>query len=469
MHVFDLAAPDDFDGWRDHARGLALAAIPPEKVSWRVAGEGGDLFGQSGSQANRAGYQPLSVPRAFIDLARSAICHSDPERFALLYGLLLRVCATPAILTDKADPLIRRVEALAKAVRRDLHKMHAFVRFREVEGAGEGMRFVAWFEPDHHIVRAASGFFVDRFTTMDWSILTPDLSIHWDGARLRESPGATRALAPSGDPVEDIWKRYYAAIFNPARLKVKAMMKEMPRKYWANMPETALIGSLIAGARNREVAMVEQSQKWLPDGQEEGLSTHAIWSDLRKEAAACTRCVLHHCATQTVFGEGPVDARLMFVGEQPGDQEDLAGRAFVGPAGQLLDRALADAGIDRTHAYVTNAVKHFKFEQRGKTRLHARPNAGEIRHCRWWLDRERALIKPSLTVALGATAAHALMGRALSVSSVRGTAQMAMDGGETWVTVHPSFLLRVTENKEAEYRRFVDDLRVIARRLEALA
>lgn len=215
--------------------------------------------------------------------------------------------------------------------------------------------------------------------------------------------------------------------------------------------------------------MVEQSQKWLPDGQEEGLSTHAIWSDLRKEAAACTRCVLHHCATQTVFGEGPVDARLMFVGEQPGDQEDLAGRAFVGPAGQLLDRALADAGIDRTHAYVTNAVKHFKFEQRGKTRLHARPNAGEIRHCRWWLDRERALIKPSLTVALGATAAHALMGRALSVSSVRGTAQMAMDGGETWVTVHPSFLLRVTENKEAEYRRFVDDLRVIARRLEALA
>jgi DNA polymerase len=243
------------------------------------------------------------------------------------------------------------------------------------------------------------------------------------------------------------------------------MLKEMPRKYWANMPETSEIRQMIAGARNREIAMVEKSRTQAhlpPSGPRTPLQE---WDDLRAEAAKCTRCTLHRCATQTVFGEGPVDARLMFVGEQPGDQEDLAGQAFVGPAGQLFDRALNDAGIDRRAAYVTNAVKHFKFEPRGKRRLHARPNSGEVVACRWWLDRERALVRPTLTVALGATATHALLGKTTSIASVRGTQQRALDGGETLVTVHPSFLLRVPENKEAEYARFVDDLRAVAARL----
>lgn len=462
-----LADAADFDGWRKAARALVLADISPEDVHWSVAGERGDLF--RGEDIALRDAPAFAVPRAFIDLARAVICHSDPERFALLHSLLRRVIAAPRTLEDRADPLLRRIEEMAKAVRRDIHKMRAFVRFREVGDPDGACRFVAWFEPDHHIVRANAGFFVRRFGSMRWSILTPEVSLHWDGKTLSESPGATRADAPSGDPIEATWRAYYAAIFNPARLKVKAMLKEMPKKYWRNMPETALVPGLVAGARAREIAMIEKGGTQERPQMPVGPNAQASWEALRAEAMGCTRCDLHHCATQTVFGEGPLDARLMFVGEQPGDKEDLAGRAFVGPAGQLFDRALAEAGIDRAGTYVTNAVKHFKFEQRGKRRIHARPNGGEIRACRWWLDAERRIVQPAVVVALGATAAQALFGKAVTLSGLRGEPHPLPDGGEAWVTVHPSFLLRVQEDKDAEYDRFVADLARIAQRMKEFA
>jgi DNA polymerase len=182
-------------------------------------------------------------------------------------------------------------------------------------------------------------------------------------------------------------------------------------------------------------------------------------AQLRAEASTCRRCPLHQTATQTVFGEGPADARLVFVGEQPGDQEDIAGRPFVGPAGALFDRALAEAGIARDAVYVTNAVKHFKYEPRGKRRVHQKPNAGEVRHCQWWLTQELATIEPQLVVALGATAAQSLAGRAVSVLRERGPTRFAQRPG--YITVHPSFLLRLPDErrKAEEYARFVADLR----------
>jgi DNA polymerase len=198
----------------------------------------------------------------------------------------------------------------------------------------------------------------------------------------------------------------------------------------------------------------------------------AAWEALLAEAKQCTRCHLYRHATQTVFGEGPLDARIMFVGEQPGDQEDLAGRPFVGPAGQLFDRALRDAGVDRTRTYVTNAVKHFKFEPRGQRRIHQKPLGPEIEACRWWVEQERALIRPPVVVALGATAARSIFGRVVTISRMRGEPHQMPDGeaGEAWVTVHPSFLLRVPEEerKREEYRRFVADLARIDERAKAL-
>jgi uracil-DNA glycosylase len=459
MRVVTLEHEEDFDGWRDAARSLALGRVPPSDVTWSVGGSR-ELFGDEA--VLESGGPAFSVPRPFVELARSVICHGDPERFSLLYTLLLRLRAQPKAMKDAADPLVQRLERMAKEVRRDMHKMHAFVRFREVESDG-GTRYIAWFEPDHHIVRSNAGFFVRRFSSMDWSILTPELCVHWDGEALSFSPGATRADAPDGDPIEETWKTYYASIFNPARVKVKAMTKEMPKKYWKNMPETALVGELIAGAQAREARMVETSRTQI------GGNARAAWEAVRAEAMGCTRCELYKCGTQTVFGEGPLDARIMFVGEQPGDQEDLAGKPFVGPAGQLFDRALGDAGVDRSATYVTNAVKHFKFERRGKRRIHSKPNGPEIDACRWWIEQERMLIRPPITVALGATAARSLFGKAVTIGAMRGKPHRAADGGETWVTVHPSFLLRVQDRQEEEYARFVDDLRAIGARAQALA
>ena len=461
MRVAALADEDDFDGWREAARALALAGVPAADVVWQVGSAPQDLFG-GGDAAPAPAAPPFPVPRPFVELARSVVCHSDLERFSLLYAMLLRIRVNPRALEDAADPLVQRLQRMAKEVRRDMHKMHAFVRFREVED-GESTRYVAFFEPDHHIVRANAGFFVRRFAAMRWSILTPALSIHWDGETLTEGPGATRADAPDGDPVEETWKTYYFSIFNPARLKVKAMTKEMPKKYWKNMPETALVAELISGAQAREARMVEMSRGQIGD------NALAAWEAVRAEAMRCTRCDLYKCGTQTVFGEGPLNAKIMFVGEQPGDQEDLAGKPFVGPAGQLLDRALGDAGVDRSAAYVTNAVKHFKFERRGKRRIHSKPNGPEIDACRWWIEQERILIRPPITVALGATAARSLFGKAVTISAMRGRPHEVPDGGEAWVTVHPSFLLRVRDNREEEYARFVDDLRVIGERAKALA
>lgn len=200
-------------------------------------------------------------------------------------------------------------------------------------------------------------------------------------------------------------------------------------------------------------------------------NVRAAWEAILKDARKCTRCDLFKHATQTVFGEGPLDAPIMFVGEQPGDQEDIAGRPFVGPAGALFDEALEKAGIDRSTVYVTNAVKHFKFIQRGKRRIHNKPDAGEITACRWWIDQERELIGPLITVALGATAARSLLGRTVTISKAREAPLALADGGECWVTVHPSFLLRIPdEDRRCEERAlFVRDLKRIKKRAAELA
>jgi DNA polymerase len=203
---------------------------------------------------------------------------------------------------------------------------------------------------------------------------------------------------------------------------------------------------------------------------EPGGNQRLSWEALLKDARKCTRCDLYRHATQTVFGEGPLNASIMFVGEQPGDQEDLAGRPFVGPAGALFDAALERAGIDRSTVYVTNAVKHFKFVARGKRRIHNKPDAGEITACRWWIEQERELIRPPLTVALGATAARSLVGKVVTISKVRGEPLTLADGSECWVTAHPSSILRAPdeEARREGKRLFLRDLKLIKARAEAL-
>jgi DNA polymerase len=466
MFAVRLAHPADLEGFRAGIRAAIAAGAAPAAIAWGTPAEpvlGGPLpDGEA---------PPLRVPRGFLELAERVICHRDPARFALLHEAVARLQSQPRLLADRADPLIDRLETLAKAVGRDVHKMRAFVRFREVSDE-DGPHFVAWFEPEHHILRFNSGFFIRRFASQRWTILTPEESAHWNGAEIHWLPGAVRGDAPIEDPLEAIWQTYFASIFNPARLKVKAMQAEMPKKYWRNLPEAALIPEMISAAESRTRAMIgpdagPADASALGDGAAE--TAFPVLASLAAAARACTRCPLHGPATQMVFGEGPADARLMIVGEQPGDQEDLQGRPFVGPAGQLLDRALAEAGIDRARTYVTNAVKHFKFEPRGKRRIHSSPSAGEIDACRWWLDRERAALKPGMVLMLGASAARALLGRAVTVGRERGRPLALPDGQPAFLTVHPSYLLRIEDPaaKQAEYTRFVAELAAARRQAEA--
>jgi uracil-DNA glycosylase len=465
-YAVHLPAPDDFAAWRERARGLVQCDVPPDRVSWVEPGGTGDLFAaESPARSEKrlpplpAGPRPVRASQRFITLARSAALHSDPARFGLLYRVLWRLQRNPRLMEDKADPEVRRLEELAKSVRRDAHKMHAFVRFREVAEEDGIPHFVAWFEPDHHIVRTEAAFFMRRFANMRWSILTPRGSIHWDGATMQEGPPARREDAPGGDPVEELWRLYYASIFNPARLKVSAMLSEMPKKYWKNLPEAGLIPQLIAGAQAREAAMVAAGAR------EERVQPQSL-AEVAQGAAACRDCPIADCGTRAVAGEGAPGSPLMIIGEQPGDQEDIAGRPFVGPAGQLLDYHLARAGIDRASAYVTNAVKHFKFAWKGKHRLHQSPGAKEIDTCRWWLDAERAIVQPRLVLVLGASAARGLLGKTVSISKARGTPMQLEDGSELWITAHPSYLLRLDgDARAAQTAMFAADLAAVKARL----
>ena len=474
MRSVVLAHEVDWGGWRNAARSLALEAVPPEDIVWSVRAPD-DLFADGAADPQAAvPTGTFTVPRALVDLAQTVIQANEPARFALLYGLLWRAhTGERHVLDQVTDPAVQRAQRLAQAVRRDTHKMRAFVRFRVVEEP-EGTRHVAWFEPDHYIVEANAAFFVRRFATMTWSILTPYRCAHWDGTETSFTPGANRADIPDDDALEAYWRAYFSAIFNPARLKIGAMTSEMPRKYWRNLPEAAAIPELIRNAAARTATMVDQpvlspakparptpqTPAHLPEG---GLAQAA------REAAQCRACPLWEPATQTVFGEGPADARLMFVGEQPGDQEDLGGRPFIGPAGQMFDRALAEIGFDRASAYVTNAVKHFKFEPRGKRRIHAKPDNGEIAACKFWLDLERQEVRPAVIVLLGASAARAVLGRTVTISRER-SRPIPLDGNaQALVTVHPSYLLRLPDDssKQREYAAFVADLRQAKAMVEA--
>ncbi|RZJ32684.1 MAG: DUF4130 domain-containing protein [Brevundimonas sp.] len=475
MRVAALAGETDFDGWRKAARAFRSAGVRPEEAAFRIGGGDGGLFDAIEPPSGEGAQFP--VPRAFVDLAQNVILHRSADRFDLLYRLLWRLEREPDLMKVVSDRDVADAFERAKNVSRASHKMKAFVRFRLAEADGEE-HWIAWFEPAHRVLEKTAPFFARRFSTMRWTILTPDGSAFWDTQVLTFGPPATRDMAPAEDEIEEFWKTYYASTFNPARLKTRTMQGEMPKRYWANLPEAALIPELIASAAAREEAMVAApapepnarlaktlSRLNRDRAFEEGFVPSNL-EELGHAVQVCRRCPLWRDATQGVCGQGAKTARLMIVGEQPGDQEDLAGRPFVGPAGQVLDAALAEAGIDRSDAFVTNAVKHFRHEPRGKRRIHRTPVTSEISACRWWLDAERTLVKPKVILTLGGTAAQGVLGRKPEVTKMRGQA-IPLSDATALLTVHPSYLLRIPDREAAalERERFIADLKMVQRLL----
>ncbi len=435
MQRIVLDGETDWQGWRSATRALVLAGVPPEDVRWSVRAHPDDA-----SQELPEGTGGFNVPRALVSIAALAFQARDPERFALLYRLISRANAGEKLLEQKDDPELRRAQGLAYAVRADAHRMRTLLRFMQVEGG----RYLGWYAPAHYVLEANAQLIARRFPNLICSILTPDGSAHWHDSAPRFGAG----LAHVGDDVAlaEWWHAHHAKLLREAQRDTSVpeaeALDEAPRP-----PDLPPLGPVV-----------------LPP------HTDTQLLEAAREAGECHRCHLHEPATQTVFGEGPGSALVLFVGEQPGDQEDTIGRPFVGPAGQIMDRAMEEAGIDRRTIYITNAVKHFKFTPRGKRRIHQTPEAPEIQACRFWLDVERVQLQPKLLVLMGGTAARAVMGRQVTITRERGRPFKLEDGQMAFVTVHPSFLLRVPDEdaKAREYAAFVRDLTAVRKLMETM-
>ena len=450
MHRVTVAS---FAEWRAAARTLLAQRVPPHEVDWAAPG-GGDLFGEPFALTAPAGGPAgaLRISSGLLALLDAAACYRAPDRWALLYRILWRSQHGDASAVSAADEDGARLHAMAKAVKREAHKMHAFLRFRERAPEAGDPQFIAWFEPAHDVLANAAGHFARRMGRASWLIVTPDGTAASDGESVRFGP------APEGRPAEvdfddageALWLAYYRSIYNPSRLNTGAMEMHMPVRYWKNLPEGRLIPGLVsaasAGARRvgQAQSVGERAGTPVRVAAEQAMPVRALPSAL----AQCRNCDLWRNATQAVAGVGPADAALMLVGEQPGDQEDLSGVPFTGPAGKVLDDAMRQAGVDREQAYLTNAVKHFKWEPRGKRRIHKTPAQREVDACNPWLRKELASVAPTVVVALGSTALRALTGRRdISLSAVQGQA-LQVDGRWVVPTWHPSYVLRLPGKEE---------------------
>lgn len=448
-----------FESWRAKAR-LALShQIAPEDISWND--DAGGLFGGVDLPDEIVAIE-AKVPAAYFDLAKTAVWHSEPQRYSILYTALWRIAKSDGHPISPVDPLGATIHRMAKSVRRDIHKMHAFVRFQELPSDTERRRFIAWFEPEHFITEPGSSFFAKRFADMDWMIATPTVCASFDGRCIAFSEYSGKPILP-GDDIEGLWGTYFANIFNPARIKLNAMRSEMPVKYWKNMPETKLIPEMLANADSRVQKMRDAMPSVAPVGAEristryraqlpQAVERASSLEDLETALQKCRRCRLCETATQAVPGIGRQSAKLMIVGEQPGDREDLEGRPFVGPAGSLLTKIIEEVGLPRENVYLTNAVKHFKFSVSGKKRIHQNPNRSEIDHCRWWLDQEIEFVKPKVILALGASASYGVTGNIAKQSDRRGTIEPLANGSTAMFSWHPFYILRLPND---EARRVV--------------
>lgn len=448
-----------FDLWRTEARSFLTQGCEPANVHWQVGNNQVGLFDSDLSTGTEI-TKDIRIPKEFMTLARTVSCHADQSRWQLLYTALWRLThGEKHLLFLSNDPLVRTLRIMEKQVRRDAHKAKAFIRFRLTQDE-EGEHYMAWHKPDHDVLPLIAGFFSRRFAVMRWTVLTPSRALHWNGEELEWGPGASKNEIE--DDCENLWRTYYRNIFNPARIKIGMMKREMPTRYWETMPETAIIREMLDEAPQRVAQMLKYSEG-LKQSAEDFMPEMRTIENLRVAAKSCEACPLYKGANCTVFGAGPAQAEIMIVGEQPGDQEDRAGLPFVGPAGQMLDRALTEAGLPRDKLYLTNAVKHFKFELRGGLREHRTPDKREAAACRPWLMAEINAIRPKIILSLGVTAGRSLLGAGFTLKTERGRWHDGPHGTCIRCSYHPAAILRAPDmsQQNAYYNALVEDLSLI--------
>jgi DNA polymerase len=460
-----VCGSSEFYEWSRSALSLLAQQIPPDEIVWADESPQPLLPGLTEGLRDvvPSKVQAAFVPAAFAAAARQALAHRDNAKWPLLYRILWRLHhETPHLLRITSDQDVAHLRRLEQQVRHDTYRMTQFVRFRRVESS-DAEHFIAWHRPDHDVLQMAAPFFVKRFAQQKWSILTPFSSAHWDRETLTFSAGLPREQSPMSDELEQLWRIYYAAICNPARINPKAMSAQMPGRFWTALPEAGEIRPLLTQARGRVSTMVQDQQHKFSAAL--FVPREGDLSLLESASRSCQGCELHVAATQTVFGQGPPRARIMMVGEQPGDDEDRRGVPFVGPAGNILNEALLEAGLNRDSLYLTNAVKHFRFIPAGRARRHQTPRPSHITACRPWLEAELGVVQPDLIVCLGATAARSLLGHAVRVMQRRGIIQPSKWARGLMVTIHPAAVLRASEGQARRlvYRSLIEDLQTAAR------
>ncbi len=446
-----------FSGWRKTARDFMIGGIQPDQINWDA--DKLSLFSDLSTTFLEKSplKSDLKVPPELMNLLEMVSYARDDDRWHLMYKILFRMThENPNLLKIIIDADVHRAELLRKSVRKDIHKLHAFVRFKKSEIDGKEI-FTAWHKPEHLTLKPGALFFTRRFGDKPWSIFTPDESAHWDLENLIFGPGLAQSDFHMTDEWDEVWKTYYKSIFNPARIKIKMMKSEMSPKYWSSMPETALIPQLIREAPKNLQKMASNINHAAV------VDLSLSLKELKFKASGCTACPLYQKATQTVFGVGPESATIMIVGEQPGDQEDLAGKPFIGPAGEILAEALFKAGIKKEEIYITNAVKHFKWIPRGEKRLHQRPSGPEMHACKPWLEAEIKKIKPQVIIALGSTAATAITGKLPKIKDERGKVIKNLAcAPQVIISWHPSAILRSSDQSEFDSKTqdLINDLKL---------
>jgi probable DNA metabolism protein len=466
-----------FAEWRTAARDLARHEIAPEFVEWVSEAEDGDLFSGFGAPLDTVPSTPppgveLRLPRQLMDMLEDAACFSALDRWSFLYKVIWRWHLGERDVMSPADVDGGRLYSMVKAVHREQHDMHAYVRFRERKEEDGAPRFVAWFEPTHDVLPQVARHFARRMGSITWLIATPREAILWDGEQLIEAPSLLRSAADIEDAGEALWLTYYRSIFNPARVNGDLLRSHIPSRFWKNLPEGAIVPAMVTAANNGE----RRTGQTVTVGHRSGATTIPITPERaqpQREVPTtldeCRRCELWQNATQAVAGVGPQQARIMLVGEQPGDQEDLQGLPFVGPAGAVLQRAMAEAGVARDSIYLTNAVKHFKWEPRGKRRLHKTPAQREVAACHHWLEEELQRVQPEVVVALGSTALKSVLQDGAITMKTTMDAPVQHDGRWVVTVYHPSYVLRAPDEatRQQAYGTIVDGLRQALRLLRS--
>ncbi|WP_213806751.1 UdgX family uracil-DNA binding protein [Granulicella sp. dw_53] len=477
----------DFEAWREAAREALHSGYAPQDLDLQDATASASLALSldTGEAPTGTSFPRPHTSQAFLETAVFAAANRNPDRWNLLYRILYRLQTDRVLLSQESDPDVAELLRLSAQVQREIHQMQVFVQFRKVLRAGELVLsdhrpvvldetlpppspnqpephhlvlatptpfgtnkteleqclpaepppnqppapdedceyFIAWYQPEHRILPLAAPFFAKRFAILRWTILTPDAIISWNpvSKTLTSAPGIPRETAPSEEELEDLWRTHYAEIATP--IPLNPVPKPKPRV----------------------LPMAPRTQP--KQSAEPFVPPHPTLRSIQEALPTCRGCDLYRHATQVVPGRGPAHAPLLIVGEQPGDQEDLQGLPFVGPAGKLLDRTLAELDIDRSLLFVTNAVKHFKFVQRGKLRIHQNPRLSELTACRPWLQAEIATLKPRVVLCLGASASKSLLGGSFGLMRDRGKVHSTPFADKVIATFHPSAILRAPDEK----------------------